>query len=429
MSTTSGPGRRWTELEKLYEREKRWEELAGRFSTSRRCERRPGQTRRHPAQAGHGVTPRSCRSPTWRWPRGRRCWMQSPRTRPRAGCRCRKLYLQNKDWDALEGFLFGPGQVGRVRAGAGAAGPKRKRARRGSGCWNKIAVLYRDRLNKPDKAQKAFEKTLSSMATTLVAAEALIPMYERDKDAKRLAGVLQVQLEQHPGRGPSARNAMLRIAQILEGDAGDKPLAAHGGPPCRRYPRIRARNGRCEYARAAGRRDGQLGSAGGSLRGRFLPSLQDRMPLPRSGHSGASLREGVGQHRGGHRAQPGDSRDRGSRRAGRIGSRTPVCGPPASTTIQLLAIYDKKLALAGSEDEKREVRLQARGALRRTGARRGTRRSSSTRTILKTAKEDVQALRALDRLYRAQPSAGKDSEQDHRYASSSCPMTTRLRPS
>src|SRR5207244_5017997 len=50
--------------------------------------------------------------------------------------------------------------------------------------WNKIGELYRDRLNKADRAQKAFEKALSIDAQNLVAAEALIPLYEKGKDVR-----------------------------------------------------------------------------------------------------------------------------------------------------------------------------------------------------------------------------------------------------
>ena len=51
--------------------------------------------------------------------------------------------------------------------------------------WNKIGELYRDKLDKADRAQKAFEKALSLDAQNLVAAEALIPLYEKGKDVRR----------------------------------------------------------------------------------------------------------------------------------------------------------------------------------------------------------------------------------------------------
>ena len=45
----------------------------------------------------------------------------------------------------------------------------------------------RDRLAKADRAQKAFEKPLATDGQNLVAAEALIPLYEKGKDVRRLA--------------------------------------------------------------------------------------------------------------------------------------------------------------------------------------------------------------------------------------------------
>src|SRR5262249_5672408 len=50
----------------------------------------------------------------------------------------------------------------------------------------KIAILYRDELQKPDRAMRAFEKVLHLDAANLAAAEALIPLYEAGRDPKAL---------------------------------------------------------------------------------------------------------------------------------------------------------------------------------------------------------------------------------------------------
>jgi len=118
-------------------------------------------------------------------------------------------------------------------------------------------------------------------------------MYERDKDAKRLAGVLQVQLE-HTQDAAERQERMLRIAQILEGDAGDKPLALT--VPCSAI-RESARGMGARIRRALAGETGNWALLVEAYEA-VLPSC--RTDALRLGHSGASLREGVGQHRGGH---------------------------------------------------------------------------------------------------------------------------------
>ena len=58
----------------------------------------------------------------------------------------------------------------------------------------KIAVLYRDELQKADRAMRAFEKVLQLDENNLAAAEALIPLYEAGRDPKALVRVLEIQL-------------------------------------------------------------------------------------------------------------------------------------------------------------------------------------------------------------------------------------------
>src|SRR5262249_13020615 len=90
--------------------------------------------------------------------------------------------------------------------------------------WGKIALLYRDKLGKADRAMRAFERVLGIDAKNGPAAEALIPLYEQAKDAKRLAGVLEIQLERT--RDPAQRQERLkRLAALSERDLRDKGAA------------------------------------------------------------------------------------------------------------------------------------------------------------------------------------------------------------
>ena len=84
---------------------------------------------------------------------------QEPENR-RAQDALKKLYLQPKDWNALEAFYASQNKWDElVRVLERQAETEDEAGR--VGLWNKIGELYRDRLSKPDRAQKAYEKALS----------------------------------------------------------------------------------------------------------------------------------------------------------------------------------------------------------------------------------------------------------------------------
>ena len=90
----------------------------------------------------------------------------------------------------------------------------------------KIAVLYRDELQKPDRAMRAFEKVLQLDENNLEAAEALIPLYEAGRDPKALVRVLEIQLRATPMDDPHTRQERIqRLAQYNEDRLRDKPAA------------------------------------------------------------------------------------------------------------------------------------------------------------------------------------------------------------
>jgi len=379
------------ELEKLYEREKRWDELAAVLD-------KQAVLTDDPAKRGV-ILPKLATVYTEKLQRldlAVAAWKTLLDAEPdnrRAQDALRKLYLQNKDWDALEGFYSVQGKWDEfARVLERQADTETDAAR--VGLWNKIAVLYRDRLNKPDKAQKAFEKVLSLDGHNLAAAEALIPMYEKGKDAKRLAEVLQVQLE-HTKDAAERQERMLRIAQILESDAGDRPLALTVAL------QALSENPREEWAREyAERLAGETGNWALLVEAyeAVLPSLQGQDGLPLL----ATVARAYEKELANSEAAIARNReileivDRDEQAVLALERLYIATGQHD----QLLAIYDKKLALAGSEDEKREVRLQL-AALYEEQVHDADKAIELYKDILKTAKEDVQALRALDRLYRA----------------------------
>ncbi|HRI18675.1 MAG TPA: tetratricopeptide repeat protein, partial [Burkholderiaceae bacterium] len=89
---------------------------------------------------------------------------------------------------------------------------------------NRVAVLYRDKLGKPDRAMRAFESVLKLDGKNLTAAEALIPLYEGAKDAKKLAGVLEIQLS-HTEDVDTRVERIRRLAELTETSLKDKGTA------------------------------------------------------------------------------------------------------------------------------------------------------------------------------------------------------------
>ena len=185
----AGPGRATPtnlealgELEKLYEREKAWSELADVLERQVALDGADAQAFGAAGEARASSSPRRCRhaAPGDRGLAG--AAGVEPENR-RAQDALKKLYLQQKDWNALEAFYAAQGKWDEfVRVLERQAETEDDAGQ--LGLWNKIGELYRDRLSKPDRAQKAFEKALSLDAKNLAAAEALIPLYEKAKDGK-----------------------------------------------------------------------------------------------------------------------------------------------------------------------------------------------------------------------------------------------------
>ena len=84
---------------------------------------------------------------------------------------------------------------------------------------DKIALLFRaaklwiERMDKADRAARAYEKVLDADPENLAAAEALSPIYEEANDARKLAPVYEVRLKHD--MEPEARVALLRETGLL----------------------------------------------------------------------------------------------------------------------------------------------------------------------------------------------------------------------
>ncbi|HZS36899.1 MAG TPA: tetratricopeptide repeat protein, partial [Polyangia bacterium] len=133
---------------------------------------------------------------------------------PRAQDALKRFYLERKLWPELEALYASQGQLDEcVRVLERQIDLETEAAR--VELWGRIAIIYRDRLGKPERAVRAFEKALALDGKQLAAAEALIPFYEQSKDQKRLAEVLEVQLDHT--RDASARlTRTRRLAELCE---------------------------------------------------------------------------------------------------------------------------------------------------------------------------------------------------------------------
>ena len=308
------------ELEKLYEREKAWAELGAVLE--RQVAASDDATRKSAIYVKLGILftekVHNAAQATSAW---QALLAMEPENR-RAQDALKKLYLQSKDWNALEAFYASQNKWDELVRVLERQAESEDEAGRVS-LWNKIGELYRDRLNKGDRAQKAYEKALSFDAQNLPAALALIPLYEKAKEIKRLGEVLLIELGHV--REPAERHPrMQRLADLLDLGGGDKrgalriALQALAEVPSDQWAittsrRLAAESGGwpelVEAYEAAvpranvtgpGGRAGAAGDAGGRLRGR------------------------AGQSRAGDRAQPEDPLDlrQGTRRGG--GARTPL---------------------------------------------------------------------------------------------------------
>ena len=210
------------ELEKLFEREKAWPELGDVLQ--RQIELHEGDAGKQSAllvKLGILYTEKvnAPDKATAAW----QALLASEPDNRRAQDALKKLYLQQRDWNALEQFYAAQGKWDElVRVLERQSETEDDSAR--LGLWNKIGEIYRDRLAKADRAQKAFEKALALDGQNAVAAEALIPIYEKANVVGALAQVLLVQL-QHTRGFEERQTRMKRLAGLLDGDAGDRSSA------------------------------------------------------------------------------------------------------------------------------------------------------------------------------------------------------------
>jgi tetratricopeptide (TPR) repeat protein len=212
-----------SELYKLYERNKEWDKLAD--ICSRQADATSDDKARADALQRLGLLytekVENSAKAIEAWQR----LLKIDENNRRAQDALKKLYVTEARWDDLEEFYRSRGKLDeyiRVLEREVESGSEHHRL----ALAMKIAVLYRDELQKPDRAMRAFEKVLTLDENNLEAAEALIPLYETGRDPRALVRVLEIQLGATPVDDPSTRQDRIkRLAQYSEDKLRDKGAA------------------------------------------------------------------------------------------------------------------------------------------------------------------------------------------------------------
>jgi len=135
----------------------------------------------------------------------------------------KKLYLAEGNMDALQEFYAKQdkwAEFVRVleRESDSAEGEQRTQL------FLKIADLYKNQLDKADRAVRALEKALGYDENNLTLAEALIELYEEAGDEKNISGPLLIKLE-HSEDEAERQQLLARLADLAERIQGDPALA------------------------------------------------------------------------------------------------------------------------------------------------------------------------------------------------------------
>ncbi|HEY5946714.1 MAG TPA: tetratricopeptide repeat protein [Kofleriaceae bacterium] len=210
-----------TELYKLYERNKEWEKLAD--ICQRQADAASDAKLRADALQRLGLLYTEKVENT---PKAIDAWQKLlaiDENNRRAQDALKKLYVTEGRWDELEEFYSSRNKVDeyiRVLEREVESGGETHRL----SLAMKIAILYRDTLQKADRAMRAFEKVLQLDENNLAAAEALIPLYEAGRDPKALVRVLEIQLRATDDKH-LRQERMKRLATYSEDKLRDKGAA------------------------------------------------------------------------------------------------------------------------------------------------------------------------------------------------------------
>ncbi len=304
----------------------------------------------------------------------------------------KKLYVTEGRWDDLEEFYRSRSKIDeyiRVLEREVEAGSEQYRL----SLAMKIAVLYRDELQKPDRAMRAFEKVLSLDENNLAAAEALIPLYEAGRDPKALVRVLEIQLRATDD-AKTRQERMQRLAQYSEDKLRDKG-AAFGW-----WIKALAEDHEADWIRTEAERLAQETGAWNQLVDAYAAAL------PKFGHKGDGLPLMLVMARVIEKEQGDVDRALEMNRAILEIDEANDQALDALERLylgkqryeELLGIYKKKLELSNDGDER--IAIQSKiGQLYEDEVKDDQKAIGAYQAILEAAGDEPSALRSLDRIY------------------------------
>jgi tetratricopeptide (TPR) repeat protein len=379
-----------TELSKLYERNKDWAKLAD--IASRQADSAPDDKTRIDALQRLGLLYTEKLEDSSKaidaWQR----LLTVDKENRRAQDALKKLYITEARWTDLEDFYRTRGKTDeyvRVLEREVEVGPEQHRLALAS----RIAELYRDELQKPDRALRAFEKVLSLDPANLAAAEALIPLYESGRDPKKLVGVYEIQLAATT-EAVLRQERLKRLAEFNEEKLRDK------GAAFRWWLQAHAEDHQAEWIRAELERLAKDTGAWTELVDAYGASLRkfdhqaDALPLM-SVMAGTLERE-LSEH------------DRALELNRQIIEIDPA-NQEALDALErlylgkgqfqaLLDIYEKKLELTSDVDQRVDIEAKI-GQLYEDEVKDDRKAVAAYQGILDAVGDDPRALRSLDRVY------------------------------
>ncbi|HEY1558512.1 MAG TPA: tetratricopeptide repeat protein [Kofleriaceae bacterium] len=379
-----------TELYKLYERNKDWDKLAD--ICKKQADAAPDAKVRADALQRLGLLYTEKVENSAKAIEAWQKLIEIDENNRRAQDALKKLYVTEGRWADLEQFYRSRGKTDeyiRVLEREVESGGESHRLELAM----KIAVLYRDELQKADRAMRAFEKVLQLDEHNLEAAEALIPLYEQGRDPRALVRVLEIQLDATRDT-ESRQKRMQRLAQYSEDKLRDKG-AAFGW-----WLKAHAEDHEAEWIRAEIERLAAETQGWNALVDAYAASLpkfdhkEDALPLM------LVMAQVIEREQGDvdraldmnrqilaideRNEQSLDALDRLYLGKGRF--------------EDLLNVYEKKLDLTGDADER--VRIQSKiGQLYEDEIKDDKKAVAAYQAILEMTGDEPSALRSLDRIY------------------------------
>jgi tetratricopeptide (TPR) repeat protein len=381
------------ELEKLYEREKMWDKLAEVCERQAAALSDPAKKVAMLQKLGILFTDK-VNEPA----RAVAAWKAMLAVEPenkRAQDALKKLYLTQKNWTDLEAFYAAQGKYDEYIRVLERQVETEDDATK-IALNTRIAELYRDQLNKADRALRAYEKVLTLDARNLAAAEALIPLYEGAKDPKKLAGALEIQLEHT--KDPRVRiERMRRLVELFEGQLRDK-AAAYGW-----CLRAFAENQDEQWTRLDGERLAketgawqELVNAYETAYGKLLSSGDQAKALPLALVVARVYEEELGE--------PQKALETNKKIIAIDENSAPAIAALERLYVatqqfpELLSIYEKKLALESDPSAQKEIRYKI-ASLFEEEIKDNQRAIDAYGAILAEMGDELPALRALDRIF------------------------------